>query len=69
MPFTSKAQRAWMYANKPEMAKRWEKETPNYVLKRLPNTSKRNRVLEYPLLFFIPLFFCKVNNITHYAHP
>jgi|8_EtaG_2_1085327.scaffolds.fasta_scaffold327443_2 hypothetical protein len=40
MPFTSKAQRAWMYANKPEMAKRWEKETPNYVLKRLPNRSK-----------------------------
>tara|TARA_R100000664_G_C2743845_1_gene131968 strand:+ start:921 stop:1052 length:132 start_codon:yes stop_codon:yes gene_type:complete len=36
MPFVSKAQRAWMYKNKPEMAKRWEKETPKHVLKRLP---------------------------------
>lgn len=28
MPFKSKAQRKWMHANHPEMAKRWEKETP-----------------------------------------
>lgn len=28
MPFKSESQRRWMYANKPEMAKRWEKETP-----------------------------------------
>lgn len=28
MPFVSQAQRGWMYANKPGMAKRWEKETP-----------------------------------------
>lgn len=27
-PFRSKAQRKWMYATHPEMAKRWEKETP-----------------------------------------
>lgn len=27
MPFRSEAQRRWMYANHPEMAKRWEKET------------------------------------------
>jgi hypothetical protein len=27
MPFLSQAQRAWMYANKPEMAKEWEKHT------------------------------------------
>ena len=26
MPFKSKKQRSWMHANKPEMAKRWEKE-------------------------------------------
>ena len=26
MPFRSKKQRAYLYANKPEMAKRWEKE-------------------------------------------
>jgi hypothetical protein len=34
MPFKSKDQREWMYANKPEMAKRWEKETPKG--KKLP---------------------------------
>lgn len=28
MPFKSEAQRKWAYANKPEMAERWEKETP-----------------------------------------
>ena len=26
MPFKSKKQKAWMHANKPKMAKRWEKE-------------------------------------------
>ena len=28
MPFKSEAQRAWMYANHPEMAAQWEKDTP-----------------------------------------
>lgn len=28
MPFKSEAQRRWMYANEPAMAKRWQKETP-----------------------------------------
>jgi hypothetical protein len=28
MPFKSQKQRAWMYSQKPEMAKRWESETP-----------------------------------------
>lgn len=28
MPFRSEAQRRWMYANKPEMAKRWASKTP-----------------------------------------
>jgi len=27
-PFKSESQRKWMWAKKPEMAKRWEKETP-----------------------------------------
>lgn len=27
-PMRSETQRRWMWANKPEMAKRWEKETP-----------------------------------------
>lgn len=28
MPFKSQDQRAWMHANKPAMAKKWEKHTP-----------------------------------------
>lgn len=39
MPFKSKAQRKFLHANKPEMAKRWEKETPKG--KRLPAKKKR----------------------------
>lgn len=38
MPFKSKAQRKWMHANHPEMAKRWEKETPKN--KALPEKAK-----------------------------
>jgi len=34
MPFQSESQRKWMYANHPEMAKRWEAETPKG--KKLP---------------------------------
>ena len=41
MPFVSQAQRRWMYANHPKMAKRWEKHTPN---KNLPER-KRRKVL------------------------
>lgn len=29
MPFKSQAQRGFMYARHPEIAKRWEKETPH----------------------------------------
>lgn len=39
MPFKSEAQRKWMYANKPEMAKRWEKHTPKG--KKLPKKKTR----------------------------
>jgi len=38
MPFESEAQRRWMYANKPEMAKKWEEHTPEG--KDLPERSK-----------------------------
>ncbi len=31
MPFKSKAQQRWMYATNPEMAKKWQKETPKNV--------------------------------------
>lgn len=34
MPFKSQAQREWMYANHPEMAKRWEKDTPKGKLQQ-----------------------------------
>jgi hypothetical protein len=40
MPFKSKAQRAWMYANDPKMAERWEKEPPKG--KPLPKKVKKN---------------------------
>lgn len=34
MPFKSKAQQKFMFANEPTVAKRWAKETPN--MKSLP---------------------------------
>jgi hypothetical protein len=34
MPFQSKAQVGWMFANKPAMAKEWADKTPD--MKRLP---------------------------------
>lgn len=40
MPFKSRYQEKWMWANHPEMAKRWEKETP---AGRLPEHVKRAR--------------------------
>jgi len=39
MPFKSKAQKGWMYANKPGMAKRWQKETPKG--KKLPKRAPK----------------------------
>lgn len=39
MPFKSEAQRKWMHANKPEMAKKWEKHTPKG--KKLPKKVKK----------------------------
>jgi len=39
-PFKSQAQRGWMYANEPEMAKRWEKHTPK---KKLPPRLHRKK--------------------------
>ena len=41
MPFKSKAQKGWMYANKPEMAKEWQAETPKG--KKLPNKVKKKK--------------------------
>ena len=41
MPFKSTAQRRWMYANDPKMAKRWEAHTPKG--KRLPKKVKKKK--------------------------
>ena len=39
MPFVSEKQRRWMYANEPEMAAEWQKETPKG--KKLPMRVKK----------------------------
>lgn len=39
MPFKSKAQQKWMFANDPKMAKKWAKHTPN--IKALPEKAKK----------------------------
>ena len=36
MPFKSKKQKRWMYANKPEMAKKWEKKVKEQKLNENP---------------------------------
>jgi hypothetical protein len=41
MPFKSKAQRRWMHKFHPEMADRWEKETPKG--KKLPARVRRKK--------------------------
>jgi len=41
MPFRSQAQRGWMHANHPEMAARWEAETPKGKLPQYVKSSKR----------------------------
>lgn len=39
MPFKSKAQMRWMFANHPKMAKKWAKHTKN--AKNLPDKKRR----------------------------
>lgn len=34
MPFKSKKQRAWMWANEPEIAERWTKEHGSKIVKK-----------------------------------
>lgn len=41
MPFKSKAQAKWMFANKPKMAKEWASETPS--IKSLPKKKKSKK--------------------------
>lgn len=40
MPFKSQKQRAYLYANEPEVAARWEKETKK---KKLPKYAKKKK--------------------------
>jgi hypothetical protein len=40
MPFKSQAQRKWMYATHPKMAKQWEEHTPD---KKLPKKVKNGK--------------------------
>ncbi len=42
MPFKSEVQKRWMYANKPEMANQWQKDTPKGKLpKRVKKPKKK----------------------------
>lgn len=41
MPFKSKAQQKFMFANKPKMAKQWAKETSD--IKKLPDKVKKKK--------------------------
>jgi hypothetical protein len=45
MPFKSQQQRKYLYAKHPEIARRWEKETPKG---RLPRKTKKRRVVAIP---------------------
>jgi hypothetical protein len=43
MPFKSKKQRKWMHANKPKMAKKWEKEEAKAKRKRTKRLKPKRR--------------------------
>jgi len=40
MPFVSKKQRTWMYANKPALAKKWSKKYGSKVKKHIKKKKK-----------------------------
>ncbi len=41
MPFKSKAQMAFLYANYPEIAKRWRAEHPKQDISKLPKKKEK----------------------------
>lgn len=43
MPFKSKAQQRYLYANEPKVAKRYASETPKGSYGKLPEKVKKNR--------------------------
>ena len=76
MPFASKAQRRWMYANEPRMARRWEEHTPKGS--KLPDKVKKayiqgflNRAEQYGLRKEAEdiLFGGAADNISDAAFP
>jgi hypothetical protein len=44
MPFKSKAQQRWMFANKPQLAQKWAQHTPS--IRRLPKRLVENAALK-----------------------
>ena len=50
MPFKSEKQRKWMYANEPEMAKKWEKEEAikeklrNFIKQEIKSIKKEDNI-------------------------
>lgn len=51
MPFKSEAQRRWMYANKPEMAKEWERETSKDI--KLPKRVRKESKMKKEALYYL----------------
>ena len=48
-PFRSKSQMAYLYANHPDIAKRWSKEFPNQNTKKLPKYVKKQKARDKQL--------------------
>ena len=46
MPFKSEKQRRWMYANEPEMAKRWYEEEDDEVREKRRKKAAKKRAAE-----------------------
>lgn len=46
MPFQSKAQQGFLYANKPKIAKKFAKETPKKAYKKLPKKKGKGAKLK-----------------------
>lgn len=46
MPFKSEKQRRWMYANEPEMAKRWSEEEDDEVREKRRKKAAKKRAAE-----------------------
>jgi hypothetical protein len=67
MPFESEAQRKWMYANKPAMAKRWSKHTPKD--KKLPEHVKKAELEIQSCFSKLSNVFFKVPKPVSSNHP